>query len=512
MSGEVKEECALAAVSLSKKLDSYPKGAAAFYLYKMLLQQQHRGQLSAGITTYKKDRKQVIDTYKKLGKVDNAFKTFRKEKFYGILNKYAGSIGIGHLRYSTCGADDVGFAQPFERHHGRRWKWFSFAFNGNIANYASLKKELADSDYHLIRDVDTEALMHHMSKQMIGSEKKGIEDVFANLAQIIDGAYSLVYMNADGELAVIRDPVGFKPLCYAEKDGDFFAASESVAFNGDGSMKVHDVQPGEVVLVSDGNVEKKRFAKCEKKAHCIFEWVYFANPRSIIDGQGVYEARQNLGIALAKHESQKMDKDFIVVPVPDTAKPSGDALAFELGVPSKEGIMRNRYIGRTFIESDSRAEKVKEKYSIIKSIVEGKKILLVEDTIVRGTTTKNLIERLKKYGKAKEIHLRVACPPILAPCFYGIDMSTINELIAPGYVKDIAEGITEEESAKFAKDYGVESLIYLPKDELAKAIGLPKNELCMGCLNANYPTPEGKRLYGSALENSKSGSKKRTYE
>ena len=395
MGDEVKEECALAAVSLSRPLKEYPKGAAAYYLYKMLLQQQHRGQLSAGITTYNKKRRQLIDTYKALGKIDNAFKTYQKEKFLGIMEKYSGGKGIGHLRYSTSGIDDESFAQPFERHHGRRWKWFSFAFNGNIANYAELKKSLEDSNYQLLAEVDTEIIMHHLTKQMVGDEKRPIEDVFSGVLNVFDGAYSLVYLDAEGSLVVLRDPHAFKPLSYAVKDGDFLAASESVAFNHDGDLKFQSVKPGEMLVVSEGNIEKKQVMKSSRKAHCMFEWVYFASPTSVIEGKSVYEARHDLGKYLAKNETLKIDKDTIVVSVPDTAKPIGDSLAYELGVPVQEGLIRNRYVGRTFIETDDRSSKVNEKYSLVRSILKDKKVLLVEDSIVRGTTTKGLIERIK---------------------------------------------------------------------------------------------------------------------
>ena len=509
---EIKEECALAAISLQNEPGSYPKGAAAFFLYKMLLQQQHRGQLSTGISTYNKNRAQLIDTYKRLGKIESAFKPYRKEKFLAIMEKYSGSKGIGHLRYATSGSDDEGFAQPFERHHGKRWKWFSFAFNGNIANYNELKNGLEEANYQLIRELDTEVIMHYISKQMVGEKKQPLESVFGNLSEIIDGAYSLVYLNAEGELAILRDPLGFKPLCYGTKDNDFMAASESVAFNTDGEIKTISVEPGEMILIANNSIEKKRFAKCKRKAHCMFEWIYFASPNSEIEGRSVYEARQSLGKNLAKCETQKIDKDFIVVSVPDTAKPSGDALAFELGIPAEEGVMRNRYIGRTFIEGEDRRQKVKEKYSLVKSVLKDKKVMLVEDSLVRGTTTKGLIERIRKYGGSREVHLRIACPPILGPCFYGIDMSTINELLAPPYVKDIEEGITDEESQKLAKDYGVDTLIYLPRADVPKSIGLPENQLCMACLNGNYPTECGKRLYQQAIINAKKGVAKRTYE
>ncbi len=510
-STEKQDHCGLAAVQLFKDSPKIPDGKAAFILYKMLLRQQHRGQLSAGITTFNRKRSQLLRTYKKTGMVNEAFRASHSHKFAFRMRLLEGDRGIGHVRYATCGLDDETYSQPFERVHGRNWKWFSFGFNGQICNYPDLKEELEKANYHLIRQTDTELMMHTISKQLVGEKRVPLKEVFGKAGKIFDGAYNIVYLNARGELAAVRDPLGFKPLCYVKEGDSVLAASESVAFP-KGDEKIKHVKPGEMLLANESGFSTQKFAKSPRKAHCMFEWVYFASPNSNIEGKVVYDARFDLGRYLAKNEQVEPDEDSVVVPVPDTAKPAGDALAFGLGIPSKEGILRNRYIGRTFIEGKGRAEKVREKYTLVKSILKNKKVYLVEDSVVRGTTTKGVIDRIKKEGKAKEVHLRVSCPPILAPCFYGIDMSTVQELAARKFVKDVDAGIREKEEEKMAKSMGVDSLQYLPRELLPKAIGLDKNDLCMACLNSKYPTPCGRRLYGNAVANLKKGVSKRTYE
>ena len=214
---------------------------------------------------------------------------------------------------------------------------------------------------------------------------------------------------------------------------------------------------------------------------------------------------------MAKLENQKIDKDFIVVPVPDTAKASGDAFAYELGIPSKEGIIRNRYVGRTFIEGSSRHDKVQNKYTALRDVMGGKKVLLVDDSIVRGNTTRQLVRYLKEEGGAKEVHLRITCPPIRGPCFYGIDMSTVSELLVPRYEKKPVSGdITKETCAAIAKDAGADSLIYQTIEGLVRSIRLPKNKLCTACITGEYPTLWGKKLFKKAWENHRKGINGRT--
>ncbi len=522
MPTEVKEECAVAAVHLPKPMNTYPHGAAAFYLYQMLLQMQNRGQLSAGITTYNPNRQQIIDTRKKLGTVNEVFSTNFKPKADAIMHRYAGTKGIGHTRYSTSGGDDEGSAHPFERHHGRKWKWFSFAFNGNIANFIELKAELEKKQYHLVRNVDTEMILHFLEKSQLGDKKEPLDTIFKGLSSKFDGAYNIAYIDAEGRMGVMRDPLGIRPMCYAIDDSFAGAASESVALANFTSNGIKPLKPGEI-FVSEGNsVEVRRYAKSPRNAHCMFEYVYFANAASVLDGKSVYETRWKLGVELAKQESMKLnDKEWVVVPVPDTAKPAADAYAHTVGLPAMEGLIRNRYVGRTFIESRDRMEKVKQKFNVNKTVIKDKKVILIDDSIVRGTTSQSLIEYLREKGKAKEIHMRITCPPIRSPCFYGIDMSTIGELVAnrhstkeqlhsTGY-HDLDKEIVD----KIAKEIGVDSLHYMTLDGLVKAIGLEngKKDLCMACITGEYPTEWGQTLRVKALERYERGLEgQRTYE
>ncbi|MBW2976071.1 amidophosphoribosyltransferase [Candidatus Woesearchaeota archaeon] len=507
------EECGICAVCIKNNCDAANK--ALFYLYKLLLNLQNRGQLSAGITTYDPDRPQILDTYKELGHVNEAFKTSNKEKSFKIFKRYAGKKGIGHVRYATSGSEDVDVAQPFERRHGRKWKWFSFCLNGNLANFSELKKKLLSKkeDYHVIYDNDTEIIMHFLAKQL-NSEKGNIVKVFSNLAKKFDGCYNIAFINAEGEMAIVRDPYGFRPLVYgfSEDKNVFMAASESVALTNCGLKNINSLQPGHMIYIKDGKVEIKRYAETKVRSHCMFEWVYFSNVGSTLDSRSVYLTRTSLGKELAKLETQKIDKGFIVVPVPDTAKAAGDAYAYELGVPSTEGIMRNRYVGRTFIEGASRHDKVQNKYTVLRNVTEGKKVLLVDDSIVRGNTTRQLVRYLREEGGVKEVHLRITCPPIRGPCFYGIDMSTISELLVPQYEKKpVFKDISKETCSRIAKDLGADSLIYQSIGGLIRSIGLPKNSLCTACITCDYPTPWGKRLFKKAWENHRKGIKERTY-
>ena len=513
MSGEVRDECGIAAVSLKKPKDEHK---SLFYIYRCLLNLQHRGQLAAGFTTYNKKRTRLIHTYKELGTVNEVFRTNNKQKSLDIFRKYSGNKAIGHVRYATSGRDSASYAQPFERVHGRLWKWFSFCFNGNLANYAKLKKQLLDKpDYNMVYDTDTEVIMHYLARELIGSRKPNLTKVFNTLAKKFDGAYNIAFINGFGDLVVIRDPLGIRPLCYAIKDGDLLVASESNALVNCGFTKYRSLKPGYMILAQNGNISIKKYAESKRKAYCMFEWVYFANVSSVLNGKSVYGVRNRLGKELAKLETEKIDKDYVVVSVPDTAKASGDALAYELGVPHVEGLIRNRYVGRTFIEGAGREDRVRNKYTALYQVVAGKKVILVDDSIVRGATVKQLVRYLKKVGKAKEVHIRVTCPPIKAPCFYGIDMSTIGELLVPGYEQKIDPNkISQDTCRKIAKDIGADSLIYQTQKGLVKALNLPKQDLCMACLNGKYPTPAGCKMYDNAVKSFRSGKKarKRTCE
>jgi amidophosphoribosyltransferase len=485
---------------------------------RLLLDLQNRGQLAAGFATYNPRRDKLLDTYKQIGTVIEAFRLNHQAKYESIMQEYAGRAAIGHLRYATCGANDKSYAQPFERYHGCKWKWFAFAFNGQLANFADLRDRLlTQTDYHLTRDIDTEVVMHYLSHELseAGNDRPDLVQVFSNLARKFDGAYNLVFLNAMGDMVVLRDPHGFRPLCYAQDGPLFAAASESVALLNLGFSEVKSLAPGEMIVIQDGEIRHARFAPEQPTAHCFFEWIYFANVASNLDGRGVYLARAALGKELARQERRLGrvpldDRDTIVVPVPDTGKAAADAMAFELGLPSMEGLIRNRYIGRTFIEGQNRAERVQLKYTPLREVLEGKRVLLIEDTIVRSTTMKTLLADLHRRGGAKEVHVRVACPPIIAPCFYGIDMSTVRELFAPRFMS--GPRITDAEQEAMAAELGADSLAYLPIEAVARCIGLDPSALCRGCLTGEYPTPTGERLYQLSLRHRGTNGNGRTYE
>ncbi len=522
MLDELHEECGVTAVCRlsgrrpSKTSNNILSGSNVTRLVpSLLLDLQNRGQLSCGLTSYNPKRGQIIDTYKDVGVVTDVFRLSHPAKALAILEEYAGQMAIGHTRYATCVQDDSSYAQPFERHHGRRWKWFSFAFNGQVANVQALRNQLLRRDnYHIVRQTDTEIIMHILSYLLRGDKPPDLVEVFASLAQQFDGSYNIVFLNALGQLVIARDPLGFRPLCYGIEGNVFAAASESVALANAGFSNIKSVEPGTMILIENGRMRIERFAPEQKHAHCFFEWVYFANAGSTIDSHGVYVSRANLGVALAKIESEPIDpEDCVVVPVPDTAKPAADAFAHELHLPCVEGLLRNRYVGRTFIEGSSRQERARRKYTPVPEVMAGKRVFLVEDSIVRATTLNVLAEQIRTRGKAREIHLRVSCPPILGPCFYGIDMSTISELFAPQHLPRFYRGeIPEKLTRKMAQAVQVDSLKYLPIDALAGCIGIPADHLCRACLNHHYPTPVGMRLYQRALRRSRNNDHRRAYE
>ncbi|MFC1690629.1 amidophosphoribosyltransferase [Nanoarchaeota archaeon] len=512
-----KHECGVAAVFIRKGAkDSLMRNRAPFILYKLLLNMQGRGQLSAGISTFKEDRLRVIDTYKDLGTVNEAFKTSNLSESAGIFKRMLGSKGIGHVRYATCGKDDRSYAQPFERHHARTWKWFTVCFNGNLANYKQLKERYKKEGYHLIKDTDTEVINMTLIKLLGKKKKPDLIKVFQQLAKLFDGAYSIAFMNGDGDVVISKDPLGIRPLAYGYTDDAIIAASETNALLSAGAKNIKELQPGELMLIEDGKVRVEKYADSPRKAHCMFEWVYFADVCSTIEGRSVYGVRTELGKALARLETEPInEKDYVIMAVPDTSKPMANAMAYELKVPIHEGLIRNRYVGRTFIESDEKREsKIQDKFTVLEEVVKGKKVILIDDSLVRGTTAKKIVRYIKEVGKAKEVHLRLACPPIIAPCFYGIDMSTVDELYANKFLNNEKnKEVTKEITRKMADELGADSLIYMTIPDLVKAIGKPKNDLCMACLNSQYPTVWGRKLCRLAKQNTgKTKSSCRTYE
>ena len=523
---ELHHECGVAAVyhlPNRGRSDLTPKEGVeqtSRLIPRLLLDIQNRGQLAAGMTSFSTDRNQRIDTHKEVGTVTEVFQLNKREDFESLMSDYAGSAAIGHVRYATCGKDDRSYAQPFERHHIEKSKWFSFAFNGQLANYPELRDEvLQNPDFYLARETDTEILMHLLCQEIKiskGGTHPDLLEVLSNLARRFDGAYNIVFLNSLGDMFVARDPLGIRPLCYAIDGPLFAAASESVALANMGfrDSQIRSLPPGTAIIIQNGKIEfERRFAESPKQAHCFFEWIYFANVCSNLDDRSVYLTRKRLGEELARQEHIDIDQDTIVVPVPDTAKAAADSMAYQLNVPSLEGLIRNRYVGRTFIESVNRADKVRAKYTPLPDVLEGKKVLLVEDTIVRSTTMKALVSQIRERGRAKEVHIRVACPPIISPCFYGIDMSTMKELFAPRFMHGVTE-LTPETEIEMARAIGADSLRYLPVSAIARSIGLPSSSLCQACINTEYPTPAGRRLYQLACDKvgDDSSSTGRTYD
>jgi amidophosphoribosyltransferase len=522
---ELHHECGVAALYyLPNRGDKSPVWTGApdqvsRLMPRMLLDLQNRGQLAAGMSTYNPEREKLVDTYKDIGTVIEAFRINEPAKYASIMEDYAGRAAIGHTRYATCGGQSRSYAQPFQFRHGRKWKWFSFAFNGQLTNFAELREHLLQNhDYHLTRDNDTEVIMHYIAHEMRGDNRPDLVEVFRRLATKFDGAYNIVFLNAMGDMVVLRDPLGIRPLLYAQDGPMFGAASESVALQNLGFRRpnIKSLQPGEMVLVHNGELSVHRFAESKRTAHCFFEWIYFANVASTLDDRSVYLSRSRLGQELAKQERAlnrvPLDpSETVVVPVPDTGKASADAMAFALGIPSVEGLIRNRYIGRTFIEGGNRADKVRLKFTPLPEVLQGKKVLLVEDSIVRSTTLQSLLKHLRDQGGAAEIHVRVACPPILSPCFYGIDMSTVKELFAPKFMAGKVPTVAEQD--EMARALGADSLFYLPVDAVARCIDLPAERLCRACVTGDYPSPAGEQMYQLSLRNHANGDGDgRTYE
>ena len=523
MSEDLHHECGVAALYRLDEpvndlsLPGIETGAdnVAALLPALLLHLQNRGQLAAGFSTFNADRPQLLDTYKGLGTVNEVFHASQPERQRALVEEYSGKAAIGHTRYATSGADDSRYAQPFERHHGRLWKWFSFAFNGTLSNYTALRDDLVNKrGYHFSLGTDTEIIMHTLAYGLRGEKLPALKRVMVEVATQFDGAYNIVFLDAHGRMFAARDPLGFRPLHWAVQGRLFGVASESVALANMGFSEIHAFEPGQMAIVEHGALRFERFAPARAKARCFFEWVYFASVASEIDGHSVYRSRAAAGQRLADAEDETIDPTSIVVPVPDTAKAAADSFAFHLGIPCMEGLIRNRQIGRTFIQpGGARGEAARRKYTALPSVLEGRKVFLVEDSIVRSTTLKSLVQQLRERGKAREVHVRVACPPIVAPCFYGIDMSTLEELFAPPFLEARYRGRPSRATlAKMEQALQIDSLRYLPVDDLSEVIGCERESLCLGCVTGRYPTPWGNRLVRRARANQAQGITGRTYD
>ena len=450
-----------------------------------LLDLQHRGQLSAGITSYNQNRKRILQTHKNNGKVHEVFQINHKFKSKKLLEDYSGHAAIGHARYATSGDAGDQLAQPFERPHGRKSKWFSLAFNGNLANYDKLKNGLEDVGYNMTYDSDTEVIMHFLSREVQAHkpwEEINFIDIFRNLLKDFDGSWNIAFLNADAKMVAVRDPLGLKPMCYGvTKDNVLVFASESVVLS---NLQIEpiDLKPGEMIVVDDSGFSVKNYIKSIKTSYCFFEWIYFGHLASVMDGESVYHVRENIGKQLAIEETVKFNGDCIVVPVPETSYVAGAKYAQETHIPFVQGLLKNHSIGRTFIDNTNRTYNIQLKFTHLREVLRGKKIILIDDSIVRGTTMRALVTNLKEWSGAKEVHLRIGCPPITSPCFYGIDFPTIQELY------------TGTNKPK-ASDFGADSLQYLSLEGMVKALNKNSSELCMACLTSKYPTQEGTLRY-----------------
>jgi amidophosphoribosyltransferase len=459
-------------------------------LYQGLIALQHRGQESTGISVLKTGGS--IYTYKKNGLVSTVLDN-------KVLSQYWGNIGIGHNRYATTGAvgyKSTDYLQPF--HFKNSDIEFSVAFNGTIANFDEVKKNMDEMGRVFITDTDTEVMA-----QLIGSIALGTEnwpEILKIASKLLDGSYSIILLTNKGDIYAMRDPKGFKPLCIGElkteKRNLYFVASESCAIDAVGAKFIRDVLPGEIVHLShQKDIESEMVIKSNTTALCQFEFVYFARPDSDIDGVSVAEARLRLGRYLAKNDPILTDPKFrenaIIVPVPDSGRSVAVGYAQESGLPYVEGLMKNRYVWRTFIMpgQQKRRAAVKEKLNPIKSSIKGKDVILLDDSIVRGTTTKQIVSLIRNAG-AKSVNVRISCPPIISPCYMGIDFPTKDELIAGKFEMLYGENYIE----KIRKTLGAESLLYQTLDDLKKAIGKSENQLCLACLTGIYPLKSVQKL------------------
>ena len=518
----LKEECGIVAVYQMGRGKQAEQANVYPMVVRGLLELQNRGQLSAGVTTYNPTRNRILQTHKELGTVHEVFRLHTPHKSRALMEEYAGIAAIGHNRYATSGAADSANAQPFERVHGRMWKWFAIAFNGNLANYDHLKSDLESHGYHVTYHSDTEVMMHYINREMRGDDPPDFAKMFANLSSIFDGAYNIAFINAAGEMVVMRDPLGIKPLCYAVQGDLLVVASESVVHLNLNIDNVKSLQPGEMIVANRDGYRVERFWPKQETKYCFFEWIYFTNLATRLEGRSVYQARTEVGVQLAEMELIRENKRLggklgeplgeMVVTVPETANTAANSFGYHLGLPVVNGLVRNRYVGRTFLDGVNRQDAVRMKFTPLTDVLEGKRIYLVDDTLVRGTTLKTVVTILKERGHAKEVHVRIGCPPVMAPCFYGIDMPTVSELFAPAFLNGKGDnggkapngrGQSVNPSpaalAKMADDLGADSLGYLSQERLMKAVGFHPDQLCHACLDARYPTPAGEARYQESL-------------
>jgi amidophosphoribosyltransferase len=450
----VKDKCGVAGVWFDKEKN---RDSAAIYIYYALQALQHRGQESAGIAVTGGGS---VIADKGMGLVTDYFSRERLQRLVGF-------AGIGHVRYSTTGSSKLENCQPFTVQY--KGGTIALAHNGNLVNYRELKKALEADGRIFTSDSDTEVIAHLLVKELMRND---LQQAVRETMRLLEGSYSLVILIED-KIVGVRDPLGFKPLCIGRVENGYVLASESCAIDTLNGELVRDVAPGEMVVLGD-RIESYRLFHSRCRAHCMFEFVYFARPDSIMDGRLIYKVRHSIGENLAKECPTAAD---IVSPVPDSGITSAIGYSGASGVRYAEGMIKNRYIGRTFIMpgQDLRETAIRLKLNTVKENVYGKEVILIDDSIVRGTTSRRIIDLIRKAG-ANKVHVRIGSPPIISPCYLGIDMATREELIAAHKSVKGVEFLI-----------GADSLHYISLEGLIKSIGIPREDLCTGCLTGVYP-------------------------
>jgi amidophosphoribosyltransferase len=455
MFDKLHEECGVVAI--------YGHPEAANLAYLSLYALQHRGQESAGIAS---SDGRDIHCYKAMGHVADIFTP-------AALSELAGELAIGHTRYSTSGDTVLGNAQPFSVacNKGR----IAVAHNGNITNAAELRRELEREGSIFQASSDTEVILHLVAR----SRERTLAGALREALLQLEGAFSLVFL-AEDRVIVARDPHGFRPLALGQMELSgqrmcYAFASETCAFDLIGATYLNDVEPGEMVIVGPEGMTREQYTPALEPAHCVFEHVYFARPDSIVFGRSVQESREKLGRLLAIEQPADAD---VVVPVPDSGVPAAIGFSAESGIPFRQALIRNHYVGRTFIEPSQaiRDFGVKLKLNPVRSLLEGKRVVLVDDSIVRGTTSRKIVRMVRNAG-AREVHLRISCPATKSPCYYGVDTPSENELIAANN--------TVEEIRRFVE---ADSLGYLSLSALRDAVGDDRSQFCYACYTGDYPT------------------------
>ena len=424
---------------------------------------QHRGQESAGIAVYDGS---IIKLKKGMGLVSEVF-SHREQNLSG---NFYGNVGIGHTRYSTQGSKNLENAGPFVVSSSTGY--LAVSHNGEITNAETIREELKRKGSAFLTGSDTEAMLMEIARDV---GELGIYPGLKIAMGKLRGSYSIALMIND-TLYAIRDPNGFRPLVIGKVDNSYIVSSESCVFDVLGGEMIRDVRPGEVIEMTPKRYTTLFQIRPRRISHCMFEYVYFARPDSIIDNIEVFSTRIKLGKTLARESPVSAD---IVIPVPDSGRAQALGFAEESGIPYNEGLIKNRFSERTFIMPTQMERKtaVRLKLNPIRSAIEGKRVVLVDDSIVRGNTIKHIVSILRSHG-AREVHVRVGSPPIIAPCYFGVDMKTKSEFIARSRSN---ESIREE--------IGSDSLAYLSIDGLVSAIGMEKDNLCLGCLTGKYPEP-----------------------